>query len=180
MWMKLPKIAVLAAFCALIPADAGAMRLQSATFHANAAIPVASAYDRDGCRGGNRAPQLSWQNVPSRTRSFALVVHDPDAPAPGGWWHWARFDIPAALRSLPFGVRNGTDGRDARTSWREQGYDGPCPPPGPPHHYVFTLFALDVVHVAGVDSEMTAPELVRALRGHILARATLVGRYGAR
>ena len=176
--MKPRKIAVLAAFCALIPANASAMRLQSASFHANATIPAASVYNRGGCHGGNRAPRLRWENVPVKTRSFALLVHDPDAPVPGGWWHWARFDIPANVRTLPYGVRDGTDGRDARTSWNERRYDGPCPPPGPAHHYVFTLYALDVSRLAGVTGTTTAPRILRALRGQVIAQATLGGRYG--
>ena len=180
MWMKPRKIAILAAICSLAPIPVNAMVLESPTFRPNATLPVSTIYDRSGCHGGNRAPALRWREVPPATRSFALIVRDPDAPAPGGWWHWARYDIPSNLRALPYGVSNGRFGRDARTSWNDNAYNGPCPPPGLAHHYVFTLYALDVAHLRGASPVTTAPALAGALRGHVLASATLVGRYGER
>ncbi|MGH7727221.1 MAG: YbhB/YbcL family Raf kinase inhibitor-like protein [Vulcanimicrobiaceae bacterium] len=157
---------------------AGVLQLTSPTFADGAPIPRASAYDGDGCGGLNRPPVLVWRGVPAGTRSFALEVFDPDA-RPNGWWHWVRFDIPASLRRLDGDAPGGTgSGSDGRNSFGSRGYGGPCPPPGElPHHYRFTLFALDVAHL-GLGPASDGAQLESRLAGHVLARALLVGRYG--
>ncbi len=109
-----------------------------------------------GCSGQNVSPALSWKNPPAGTQSFALMVHDPDAKTGGaGIWHWVVINIPATATSIPQGAGT-ADGANLPAGSRQinndylaflnsPGYGGPCPPKGaPPHHYVFTLYALKV------------------------------------
>lgn len=144
-----------------------ALTLTSADFAASARIPVALMAKE--CGGSNRAPRLHWTNVPAGARSFALIERDPDAPIPGGFYHWVVYDIPAATRSLG-GSREGETGT---SSTGRAAYFGPCPPAGQAHHYVFTLYALDVAH-AGGSAPLTGQQLEAFVLGHTLARATLV------
>ena len=117
-----------------------------------------------GCTGGNISPALAWSNPPAGTKSFALQVFDPDAPTGSGFWHWAVYNIPPTVMSLPRGAGNSpatlpapafggnTDLLDTGTTGGNGNYGGPCPPVGdPPHRYIFTLYALSVddVQVAG-------------------------------
>src|SRR5262249_40382292 len=102
-----------------------------------------------GCMGGNVSPALSWTGAPAGTKSFALTLYDPDAPTGSGWWHWAVVDIPATSRGLPKGGGKSAPskldgGRQTRPDFGQAGYGGPCPPPGKPHRYVFSLYALDI------------------------------------
>jgi len=148
-------------------------------------MPLALSYNANGCTGDNVSPDLRWSGAPAGTKSFALTLWDPDAPHPGGWWHWVAFDIPARAHGLPSGAGDpkkslappGTI--EGTNDFPLTGYDGPCPPPGDrPHHYVLTLYALDVPRVAGARRGTTGPQLQRLVRGHVLARAVLVGRFG--
>jgi Raf kinase inhibitor-like YbhB/YbcL family protein len=175
MWMiRISAWCVLGIAFAAVPANA--LTLHSPAFASGAMLPSRTVYDKAPCSGPNRSPQLRWDAVPSKTRSFALTVLDIDAPAPGGWWHWVRFDIPASARGLASAAAG--PGTDGRTSWGESRYGGPCPPPGRPHRYVFTLYALDLPAIPGANAATIGPALLTALRGHVLAKATLVGRYG--
>jgi Raf kinase inhibitor-like YbhB/YbcL family protein len=123
------------------------------------------------CEGDDEPPPLAWSDPPTGTRSFALVMDDPDAPG-GTFTHWLLYDIPAAETAL----RDRHTGTSLVTSFHRPGYGGPCPPPGHgPHRYVFALYALDVdrldVHGRNRDA------LERALTPHTLAVARLTGRY---
>jgi Raf kinase inhibitor-like YbhB/YbcL family protein len=125
------------------------------------------------CGGGNFTPELHWSGVPRGAKSFALIVRDPDAPMAGGFFHWVLYDIPASARELnpnavPAGTKTGT------SSTGRAAYYGPCPPPGPPHHYVFTLYALDVARLTA-DTPLTASQLEQRIGNHALAEATLRG-----
>jgi hypothetical protein len=141
-------------------AAALAFVLMSADFTNNARIPQWAAGGRPSCPGSNRSPELHWTNPPPGTRSLALIVFDPDAPH--GFYHWVLYDLAPTTRELPTGAH-------------VLGYNGPCPPPGPPHHYVFTLYALDA---ATLTQGLDGPSLLARMRGHILATAQLVGMYG--
>jgi Raf kinase inhibitor-like YbhB/YbcL family protein len=147
------------------------MQVRIADFLDGAVIPR-SAMARD-CGGDNRSPQLTWSGAPAATKSFALIVHDPDAPVAGGFYHWVVYNLKPTAREL---AANASLGRDqlGETSAGNAGYYGPCPPPGPEHHYIFTLYALDVAHVGG-DAPLTASQLQARIAGHILARGTLRG-----
>jgi hypothetical protein len=123
-----------------------AFTLTSASFHAGGTVNTAQVFDQDDCKGGNRSPQLTWHGAPPGTRSFAVTVYDQDAPG-RGWWHWAVAAIPAAVDSLPenassSGFLKKLGAVEARNDFDIDGYGGPCPPPGKPHRYVITVYAL--------------------------------------
>ncbi|WP_321798881.1 YbhB/YbcL family Raf kinase inhibitor-like protein [Caballeronia sp. J97] len=104
-------------------------------------------FDQSECKGGNRSPQISWRGAPAKTRSFAVTIFDPDAPG-RGWWHWAVAGIPVGTDRLPnnasaSGALRKMGAIEARNDWDTDGYGGPCPPPGKPHRYVVTVYALD-------------------------------------
>jgi Raf kinase inhibitor-like YbhB/YbcL family protein len=110
-------------------------------------VAAAQVFDQDDCKGANRSPQLSWQDPPAGTRSFAITVYDIDAPG-RGWWHWAVAGIPANLTQLPenasaSGFLRKLGAIEARNDFDVDGYGGPCPPPGKPHRYVITVYALN-------------------------------------
>lgn len=131
------------------------------------------------CDGADGSPQLSWTEPPTGTQSLALITDDPDAPS-GTFTHWVLFNLPASTRSLAASVSkidelpNGA--RQGRNGFRKIGYGGPCPPPGKPHRYCFTLYALDrqLELKPGAGKE----ELEKAMEGHTLAKAEIVGKYG--
>ena len=136
-----------------------------------------------GYQGGNVSPALSWSGAPAGTRSFALMVHDPDAPTGSGWWHWIVYNIPAGTSSLPADAGDpqkkllpaGT--LQGRNDYGTVGYGGPAPPPGPPHHYHFRLYALKVDKLE-VPADATAALIGFNVRGQALGEAQLTGLYG--
>jgi Raf kinase inhibitor-like YbhB/YbcL family protein len=164
-------------------AQAQGLVLSSADLDAAKPIPAAFVYDRSGCAGGNRSPQLAWHGVPQGTKSLALTVFDPDAPG-GGFWHWAVVDLPASTSALPrdagaadgHGLPGGA--RQLANDFGERAWGGPCPPKGDaPHRYVFTLYALKVPAL-GVGSDAGAAAAAAEAGKNALAQATLTARYG--
>jgi Raf kinase inhibitor-like YbhB/YbcL family protein len=154
-------------------AEPAPMKLTSADFTPGQTIP-----DEYTCSGANNSPQLAWSDPPAGTKSFALVVEDPDAPG-GIFRHWGAYDIPADQRELAAGAGNGTAAGLTQTTndFGKAGYGGPCPPPGDdPHHYAFRVLALDVEHLSGAPAH--AAGIVDAIDGHVLASSDLVGLYG--
>jgi hypothetical protein len=150
-----------------------AMHLTTTTFTPNSTVPLAMVA-RD-CGGKNISPALAWSGAPPRTKSFALIVHDPDAPRPGGFDHWVLYDLPATATHVETGAQ--LDARETgRNGTGATGYYGPCPPPGKTHHYLFTLYALDIAGV-GAASPLDAQALRDRVRGHVLSEATLTGLY---
>jgi len=149
---------------------AASMRLWSADFSAGGAIahPMMAV----DCGGENRSPALAWSEAPKGTKSFALVVRDPDAPVAGGFTHWVVYNIPAQQHALADNAKLAAD-QLGITSLGKPGYYGPCPPPGPAHHYFFVLYALDVAHITA-KSPLSSDQLESAVGGHVLARAVLV------
>lgn len=151
-----------------------------------------------GCTGQNISPQLQWSNVPTGTKSLALQVYDPDAPTGSGFWHWAIYDIPPATTGLARGAGNNatmlplgafggnTDFLDTGVTGGNGNYGGPCPPQGdPPHHYMFTLYALgvDQLEVAGgVPKTGTAGlygfVIHKGIGPALLGKASFVATYG--
>ncbi len=128
------------------------------------------------CGGAGVSPQLAWDAAPAGTASFALLVLDPDAPG-RTFVHWVLYDLPAATRALPEGVpAQGElpDGsRQGRNDFGSLGYGGPCPPGHTPHHYHFTLYALDAKLNLPVGA--TRAQVEAAMKGHVLASGELVG-----
>jgi Raf kinase inhibitor-like YbhB/YbcL family protein len=149
--------------------------LASSTFKPNAKMPTSTEYNKSGCNGANVSPELHWSGAPKGTRGFALIVHDPDAPAPGGWYHWVVYNIPASTRAFGAGIKLQAN-QLGTTSWNETQYGGPCPPAGPAHHYNFTLYALDAPSIDG--QHLSGPQLEKAVSKHTLARAQLTGMFG--
>ncbi len=127
---------------------AGKFTVKSSDLKAGGTLPDRSGFNGMGCSGGNESPQLSWSNPPAGTKSFVVTAYDPDAPTGSGWWHWGVYDIPASVKELPRGAGGGTglpEGAvQGKTDFGSNGYGGACPPPGKPHRYVFTVYALKV------------------------------------
>jgi Raf kinase inhibitor-like YbhB/YbcL family protein len=176
MMRKIAGLAASLALCAggAAPAANGSFTLTSTTFKANAFMPKSTEYDKSGCSGANQSPDLSWSGEPKATKSFALVVHDTDAPHPGGWYHWVVYNVPASTHAFPTAAQIPAS-QLGETSWGETGYGGPCPPPGNPHHYHFILYALDTTTISG--NALTGPQVETAVRGHVLAQTSLIGLY---
>jgi Raf kinase inhibitor-like YbhB/YbcL family protein len=131
------------------------------------------------CDGADVSPSLEWSDEPGETRSFALIVDDPDAPA-GTWNHWLLYDLSPSVMSLAQGYKPGKLGVSGTNDFRRTGYGGPCPPKGHgPHRYFFKLYALDVSSL-GLPPGARRPEIDQALRGHILAETQYMGRYERR
>ena len=130
------------------------------------------------CEGADQAPALEWSRAPAGTRSFALIIDDPDAPDPKApkmtYVHQVAFNIPAGAAGLPAGGALPAGAKSGLNDWKRQGYGGPCPPIGR-HRYFFKLYALDV-ELPGLESP-TKPQLLAAMEGHVLAQAELVGTY---
>jgi Raf kinase inhibitor-like YbhB/YbcL family protein len=151
-----------------------AMEIHSTAFAEGGDIP-----DRYTCQGEDISPPLSWSGIPAEAKSLALIVDDPDAPDPAApkmtWVHWVLYNLPAAngglaeaVQQLPAGTGQGLN------DWGRTGYGGPCPPIGR-HRYFFKLYALDTP----LDDlgQPTKADLERAMAGHILAKARLMGTY---
>lgn len=130
------------------------------------------------CSGEDVSPSLSWSGAPAETKSFALIVEDPDAPS-GTFTHWIVYDLPAATRQLPENVSRTDDlsggGRQGRNDFHRVGYGGPCPPPGRPHRYFFKLYALNAA--LNLPAGASKREVESAMRSRILAQAELMGKF---
>ncbi len=129
------------------------------------------------CDGGDVSPALAWDGAPAGAKAFALIVDDPDAPG-GTWVHWVLYDLPGNAKELPEGIAAETQPRGAKqgvNDFRKSGYGGPCPPGGT-HRYYFKLYALDAP--TELKAGATKQQLLAAIKGHVLAEAELVGKYG--
>jgi hypothetical protein len=147
------------------------LELTSDAFRNGQPIPV-----QYSCDGANQSPALKWGEPPQGTKSFALVIDDPDAPS-GTFRHWGVYDIPSSARSIGGDQRIGTE---VDNDFGKPGYGGPCPPKGHgPHHYHFKLFALDVDKL-DVSSNAKVADVEKAAQKHAIARGDLVGTYERR
>ncbi len=154
---------------------AAAMQIRSSAFAHQAEIPV-----KHTCEGGDVSPPLAWSGAPPGTKSFALIVDDPDAPDPAApkrtWVHWVVYDLPPSATELAEGAGAGKLPEGAKAGlndWKKPSYGGPCPPIGR-HRYFHKIYALDTV-LGGTDHTKTDVE--NAMRGHVLAQGELVGTY---
>lgn len=141
--------------------------------------PLAQAQWGAGGGGGDISPQLSWSGFPAETKSFAVTIHDPDAPTGSGFWHWAVFNIPADVTSLDAnaGAEGGANlpqgAAMLSTELRSKSFTGAGPPPGTgTHHYNLIVHALDVDHL-DLDPESTPAVLGFNAHFHTLARAVV-------
>lgn len=142
---------------------ATAFTLESPAFKPNGEIPKQYT-----CEGEDTSPPLRWKGAPAGTKSFALVVDDPDAT----WVHWVVLNIPSDRTSLPENFHEQT--LEGLNDWKTVGYRGPCPPAGR-HHYHHKIYALD--SILPVSAKFTKTDLERAMKGHILGQAELVATY---
>ncbi len=126
------------------------MEISTTSFTDGGTIPL--KYAEGACGGQNVRPALSWGGAPSGTKSFALTIYDPDAPTGSGFWHWIIADIPASVTELPTDAALPAGAREWANDYGTAGYGGPCPPPGPAHHYIVTVHALPVDHLAVPDN----------------------------
>ena len=150
------------------------MKIQSPAFEEMKPIP--SKYT---CDGEDISPPLSWNDIPNGTKSLVLIVDDPDAPDPRApkmtWVHWVLYNITPETEGLSEAVSTLPQGTmEGHNDWKKTGYGSPCPPIGT-HRYFFKLYALDTIL-----SDLGHPEkarLVKAMKGHVLAEASLIGTY---
>jgi len=141
----------------------GSMKLTSDDFKEGEMIPR-----KFTCQGEDINPHLKWEDVPEGTKSFALIVDDPDAPM-GTWVHWLVKDIPPEVREIP---QNSVPGKQVINDFGKEDYGGPCPPSGV-HRYFFKLYALDVEKLEAENKE----DFYREVEKHAIAKAELMGRY---
>ena len=152
-----------------------ATRLQLAVRGFNSGGVIAKEFT---CDGVNASPGLTWTQPPAGTQSFALIMDAPDAPA-GTLVHWVVYDVPAGARQLSEAMPqrdeliDGT--RQGINDFGKLGYSGPCPPPGKNERYLFKLYALDTM--LRLKTQATQEGFKRAMAGHVLAQAGLVGFY---
>jgi Raf kinase inhibitor-like YbhB/YbcL family protein len=147
--------------------------LESPAFENGGRIP-----EKYTCAGLDSSPPLRWRGQPPETRSFTIIVEDPDAPG-GTFTHWIIYNIPADVNRLDEGIELAGElpggMMQGLNDFGRLGYGGPCPPPGKPHRYVFKVYALDTVLELGPAA--SKDEVSKLMRGHILAEATLTGIY---
>lgn len=162
--------------------------VESATIASMQIIPADHTAD-----GKNTSPEISWAGAPAAAREFALIMDDPDAPMPQPFVHWVIYKIPATAKGLPAAIPAGAtvsvpgaagaiQGLTGFSAFRRQGapppepgYRGPAPPPGKPHHYTFTVYALDAA--LDVKEGLDKAGLLKAMEGHVVGQGQLVGLY---
>jgi Raf kinase inhibitor-like YbhB/YbcL family protein len=151
------------------------MKLTSPAFADGGEIPAEFT-----CQGKDSSPRLEWSGAPAGTKSFALIVDDPDAPDPKApktvWVHWVLYDLPPSTTAIAEGAKGApvAAARGGLNDWKRTGWGGPCPPIGR-HRYFFKLYALDVL--LGDLGKPTKAQLEKAIDGHVLERAELIGTY---
>ena len=164
-------------------APAGTFSLTSPDLAQGKKMTEAQVFNGFGCRGRNVSPAISWGNAPPATKSFALLMHDPDAPTGSGWWHWVVYDIPAEVSSLPADAGDPKKNLmpsgvvQGRTDFGTRGYGGPCPPPGKPHRYYLRLYALKVPKLE-VPADASPALIGFNVNANAIAKTELMGLYG--
>jgi Raf kinase inhibitor-like protein, YbhB/YbcL family len=142
------------------------LTVTSPAFQPNQAIP-----EKYGCDHQDINPPLNIEGIPEGTQSLALILDDPDAPS-GTFDHWIIWNIPASQNKIAEDTAPGVEGLNGM---EEQGYTGPCPPPGKPHHYNFRVYAVDTL--LQIDTNSNKKALEKALKGHVLAEGRLIGLF---
>ena len=153
--------------------DEMALSLSSPVFREGEKIPV-----KYTCDGQDISPPLMWGKPPPGTQAFALIMDDPDAPG-GVFTHWVIFNLPVDSRELPEAISRENQLQNkalhGMTGFGRVGYGGPCPPTGPAHHYLFSLYALD--QPLDINAGASKRQVLDAMQGHILAQGQLTGVY---
>jgi Raf kinase inhibitor-like YbhB/YbcL family protein len=159
----------------------GVFTLTSPDFKDGARLAVKNAGNNKSnpnCVGENVSPAFSWSNPPEGTKSFALLMFDPEGRPPGGVSHWVSYGIPLTVTGFAEGeVSKASDKYVGGTSTQKVGfYSGPCTPAGAPHHYTFTLMATDL-EPSALQPGLTRDELFKALDGHVKGATGLIGTF---
>jgi len=158
-------LALLLAGCV---SEKSGMKVSSPSFSDGGYIP-----QKYTCDGENIFPTLKFSNIPEKAKSLVIIMDDPDAPG-GTFTHWIVWNIPANVTEIKEGADlNYPQGEN---DFGDIGYGGPCPPKGTTHRYYFRVYALDTF--LNLPEGATRSDLVKAMSGHIVAKATLMGRYG--
>lgn len=159
--------------------DAPELIVTSEALEAGKPIPIEFTGD-----GADLSPPLAWTGAPQGTQSFALICDDPDAPTPQPWVHWVIYAIPGEVTELPAGIAKepaltqpeALKGvKQGKNGWGQVGYRGPAPPPGKPHRYYFTVYALDAA--LALEPELNKDALLAAMEGHVLAKGQFMATY---
>lgn len=159
---------------AALAREEGNMRINSTAFSNQTAIPALYT-----CEGKDISPPMAWSDIPTGTKSLALIVDDPDAPDPAApkmtWVHWVLYNLPPTSDGLPESVKTLPVGtKEGVNDWKRIGYGGPCPPIGR-HRYFHKLYALDTV--LPDLNQPTKAKLEEAMKGHVIGEAQLMGTY---
>ena len=159
------------------------LNVTSRTFGEGQTMPQSTLFGGFGVGGGNRSPHIAWSGEPAETKSFAVILHDPDAPTGTGFFHWVLFNIPAGVHELSedtgheSGEKLPAGAVQSHTDFGARAYGGPAPPPGHgPHRYEFYVYALDVPKL-DADASATAALLRFMMLGHVVAEGKLTGTY---
>lgn len=185
--MKNTFASIALATTALMGAAASAQAFELSSPDITPAQPIAMkhVFNSFGCTGENVSPALNWKNPPAGTKSFAVMVHDADAPTGGaGFWHWVVVNLPSSTSSLAQGAGAGAGSalpeaaRQINTDFGAPGWGGPCPPQGrAPHRYTFTVYALGVDKL-DLPANATASLTGFMINGNALGKASIEARYG--
>jgi Raf kinase inhibitor-like YbhB/YbcL family protein len=173
---------ILAACCGAHGAKAqGVFTLSSPDFKDGARLALKNAGNNKAnpnCIGENVSPTLSWSNPPAGTKSFALLMFDPEGRPPGGVSHWVAYGIPASVTGFAEGEVSKPSDKyvGGLGTAKLSNYTGPCTPAGPLHHYTFTLMATDLEPTA-LQPGLTREELIKALDGHVKVATGLIGTF---
>ena len=177
---------LLMVLCLIVPLLAGCESREQTLKEGEMVLNVSSPAFQEGekipakytCEGQDVSPKLEWSESPAGTRSFALIVDDPDAPS-GVFTHWLLFNIPPDSHELPEAVPTQpqlpSGALQGKNDFGKTGYGGPCPPPGRPHRYQFTLYALD--QSLDLKAGISKKQLLDTIQGHVLAQGQLMGTY---
>ena len=141
-------------------------------------IDISEVYE--ACGGENISPSLKWSDFPSNTKSFAIVMFDPDAPTPHGWYHWIVINIPKNINQFPKNAGNKNSrffyiGKELRNDYGEYGYGGPCPPYGKAHKYIITVYALSVKKLYISSSKPF--KVVKIIKKYAIDSTSIYGYY---
>lgn len=157
------------------------MQISSNSLQPGQSVPHQYIYSGMGCDGDNISPHLAWDGAPDGTKSFAVTVHDPDAPTDHGWWHWAVVNIPQEVNALEEGASNEgklpAEAVEVTTDFKDKKYGGPCPPKGKAHRYKFTVYAMGTDQLS-VSNRTTAEQLKKILEKECLDKASFTVKYG--
>ena len=164
-------------------ATASSLQLVCPTIAAGSTLPAEQVFNGFGCTGPNVSPALQWSGAPAGTRSFALTIYDPDAPTGSGWWHWIVYDMPPGVNTLASGAGDASGkglpggAKHGRSDFGTYAFGGACPPEGhSPHHYIFTLYALDL-DTLGVPADASAALIGYMIGHHTLAKSSFTALY---